>query len=824
MISVGVALLALVGLVAWLSEEGRSAPLAPTPVAGAELAAGNAAVSEVATTAESAGDRLEAEEAALPAAASGSPEPLPFRREDIYGTVLDRTSGLPIASAIVTVFADPGWEATSYQASAPPELFEEVKADQQGRFRVGGVGAFASREVVVTADGYESLGTILESGRSHRVLLAAGLTLAGRVVRAPGHEPAPGIDVWVEREGSVWDVLGLETSRSDAEGRFQLERVPASQKVVLLFGEENRFPESFTLLTGSTPIEGIELRLGRASELRLRAVDLESGVPLPALSGRIVHIGAFRTDAAGLFAVRHDAERLPSTNGGILIEVEPDQACRTRILVALDELEEPHDVPISRGSILAGRVSDVAGRPIAGAKVHLPGPEPIPESPQAVLADLPPGVSVFSTRHRIVVTDEKGGFRLERLFPDVRRPGASTSDLQVSANGWRRRVLSVEIPPPGTSRWIDVVLDQGATVRGRVLQTGAPLAGVFVSAAPAEPRETRQCETNDGGEYECSSLPPGPATLTVRTSGWDSVTLAEIQVTLKSGEILEQDIQVEDVASRRLPIEGTVRDEQGNPLSNILVMTRGEGAPRAAKRSDAEGRFLLLVPPEPAQLEVVAIRKDHEAAATVAPGARDVELVLPVLGSLRLSVTGREGLALTDLSEVLWLPAGAPEETVPTGHRHNLVAGADGSFELQLAVGRWDFELRAPYHAPARLAGVEVRVDERAEHSVTLRSGATIELRFEPDGPRPPEAMLYLMTAVEKARIENGDPFTSLFVGARPFLPQPDGALVSSGYGAGPHLLSGIPQGWSLEPERFDVPDVERHRVLLRWTKLAEAR
>ena len=270
--------------------------------------------------------------------------PLPFVREDLYGSVLDRNSRAPVAGAIVVVF-----EPESSYDGRERVMRAVLETDGAGRFRSAAIGAHQSPSVLVQAKGYRRCATTLMTGRAHVVLLDKALLLSGRVLQAHDRRPLAGVSVSL-MDDELWDGTALVPDRvqTDAEGRFSLENVPANEKIALRLRPEGWWRVLHRLTTEQVSIEGLEILLPSPLALRLRMVDLASGVPFAGLQGSIDAVGAFVTDRDGVVTIQLPPEELRGPT--VPLVIESAETCTTRIQAPLERAAEILDVPLSRGA------------------------------------------------------------------------------------------------------------------------------------------------------------------------------------------------------------------------------------------------------------------------------------------------------------------------------------------------------------------------------------------------------------------------------------------------------------------------------------------
>lgn len=139
------------------------------------------------------------------------------------------------------------------------------------------------------------------------------------------------------------------------------------------------------------------------------------------------------------------------------------------------------------------------------------------------------------------------------------------------------------------------------------------------------------------------------------------------------------------------PVSGSVVDEGGRPLPDALVTLTVGGAPPRETRSAEDGRFAFTeVPGGALELRASAAGFDDARLEISPEGERSREIVLhPSVpaGQVRGRVLDLGGTAV-------------PASIRITPGDHQLEAGSDGSFTIELAPGRYTLELQHPGFAP----------------------------------------------------------------------------------------------------------------------------
>jgi protocatechuate 3,4-dioxygenase beta subunit len=245
-------------------------------------------------------------------------------------------------------------------------------------------------------------------------------------------------------------------------------------------------------------------------------------------------------------------------------------------------------------AVVAGRVVDGDGRPLAGASVRV--------LPSATVYDLVRDSSVLPPREREILaettSDESGRFRLDVeeavVRVEVGAPGHATA--------WHPDFAAVS---PRTLA--PLVLPEARPVEVRVLQpdgTPAPRAGVVASVSidngnsviPMSPPWSigpARARTGDDGRARVDVPTIGDLTISAESTGSASVS----QQSTGAGVTLR--------LPEAAPIPVEVRDARGRPVADAVVVVY-DGS-RAAALTDEAGRASLPLPAEIRQIERGAV-------------------------------------------------------------------------------------------------------------------------------------------------------------------------------------------------------------------------
>ncbi|REJ99644.1 MAG: carboxypeptidase regulatory-like domain-containing protein [Acidobacteria bacterium] len=660
----------------------------------------------------------------------------------VHGTVLDASSGLPVADALVFSTWRPG---------------DVVRSDRRGQFGL----PLAERQwsaIQIAHPHYlpksESLPSTLELLGDLEVSVEPSLRLTGRIVDEQG-TPVPGATVAVEG-GTVR--RGRPSSRtataSAPDGGFVLHGVTAEGGRLLVehpaFVPHDETHQALAKLAAASPFEvvlqrGIVLTGGVVDE-QLRPVAgarvllyerQRDAQPDPGYAMRLARSTGARhsirltgeTDAAGRFRiphaqaghfdliVLHDRYAEASVPG---VQVSEEHAVAGEH-GAPAELELG-EVTLSRALSVVGRVLGADGAPLEGAELSR-----VSEPDNALLR---------SRREPDARSDADGRFEIAGIPPKT--------PVHLAVRASRHGPQVVRDIEPG-ARDVEIELQPGADLRVLVeerLESGG--------SEPADPTSVRLQPTRydgvpvaasavtENGEALLEGLSPGRYRLQVHATGRLAHSEELDLAALAPGD---EPPTVTVVLERGRRILVTVVDPAGLPLEEAqidaqLVMddpVQLAEAQRSGQHSLAAiphfGRFELVAPTD-RDIHVVALHPGHRTETRTVP-AGDEDLALRIEMRPGLTVTGVVVTPDGDPVAEARVSARPPEPGNFGGGRlgDGATTQADGSFRLGgLAEG--DHVLSAHHHDWAPSEPVRIAVSEhRPSAGVTLqmRPGLAIE-------------------------------------------------------------------------------------------------
>ncbi len=428
--------------------------------------------------------------------------------------VVEVALALRKSGAIVVRLADPAGAAVSaarVRIGDPMSGLDREEADAPGVFRFADLIP-GTHEVHVSAPGFvpRDETVVLAEGETRDLPLALseGVAIEGVVVDDEG-KPVPGVIVRAERTVTTPDgwTSTSEAGRTESgmDGRFVLRGLLPGPHVLDIFGD------GLILPAGELKVEAParDLRLAGAwlgtVTIRLRAPE---GAALP----EEVYFWDHTPDGSGsgsghaLSGGRLTARLHPGRHH-LLVAAEGYLPVERDVEIALGQDLDLGEAVLDPGVTLAGRVVDLAGKPVAGALVEHGG-------------------------YSEAVTDAEGRF----VLPHV---PAGTVEIGVAAEGYlplRASVAAGKDAVPAA-----LTLRRGGLLTGTLRDgEGRPLPDHWLQVRPAverpegERKSIDECGTDEDGRFTVR-VPPGSYRLVfVAEEGGAVTVLAEF--TLAEGE------------------------------------------------------------------------------------------------------------------------------------------------------------------------------------------------------------------------------------------------------------------------------------------------
>jgi Carboxypeptidase regulatory-like domain len=375
---------------------------------------------------------------------------------------------------------------------------------------------------------------------------------------------------------------------------------------------------------------------------------------------------------------------------------------------------EPHVLRLRPARGISGQVVGPHAEPVAGAVVHrLRSPEGNPER--------------FTGSSSLAHGDPEGRFAAGGLEP-------GPLPLMVEAPGYRTRQLQVEVPEDRDAGPLEIALEAGAVVEGRVLAAGRPLAAARVQAYPTEPAGPHagsRATTDGDGRYRLAGLATGGHEITVAD---DDGHLAGGQLEVRPGrQQLDFDLPGGELTGRAV-------DAAGAPVGQASLRLAGPEDRFTSSAADGSFAFRSL-PPGSYRLEAHHQEAGRAELPEVAVAERPIALPDLVLGHgpETAAVAGRLlGLALRDLAQATvrarFLPQASDEQVVDQPSAVDARVSADGAFRLAgLLPGTWRIRAEAGARRPVEQE-VRLAAGEQATLDLELHPGTRLTGRLTVDG------------------------------------------------------------------------------------------
>ncbi|RKH42799.1 carboxypeptidase regulatory-like domain-containing protein [Corallococcus sp. AB050B] len=676
----------------------------------------------------------------------------------LSGEVVDAFTRAPIPGAQVTWVHEAG------------SRFFDGLADAQGRFRIGPLppGRYVK---VASAKGWRTKAFLedvwLDADSDVTLELQRKVPLAG-VVLTPAGLPASGLTLHLSARDERSD---SQSTRSDAEGRFHFEEVPAISHRLwawtddeTAFGEVEVLPpanavlrlESVTFIEGTvrdeqgTPVEHVAIRTEEQSQ--------RDG-PSPATF----------TDEAGHYRLG------PLTGGYVELTLKRERYRNSEHRLSLSAIQrEPMDFTLVKAMSVDGIVVDPRGTAIPGVRLNL---RPVRHDYSSYLA--------ANVRAETALSDENGRFIVDSL-------GDGADELIAETEGLRPVRMAVEVPSTG----LRVVMHPGASVSGTVVDArGAPMSNVDLflwNTAPLS-GQGRTTRVDSAGAFAWRGLAEGHYVVEARLRTLGSVDSVSQPVDLEPGTDAHVSLRFDEGRALR----GMTVDTEGRPVPGVRIKAciPNEDIPAwvmygpACRSGDdqgvlsgPDGRFILKDLRAPAY-QLVAWKEGLEFAPSrsrggtpdasslqVSAGADDLRLVLEHRPRLRGQVVSEDGTPLrfsvpgwTVMGQVL---EGTFDFPLANDGRQSIVVSAKGFHDLlrefKVSPGK-DVDLGTLVMARSRTARFII-LDEATHGSL---AGVRVHIRFSyernPDPyPHPiPGSFEGVLDARSSAEVE-GLPFAPI--------------------------------------------------------------
>jgi protocatechuate 3,4-dioxygenase beta subunit len=631
---------------------------------------------------------------------------------DLTGTVTD-ASGKPVSSVLVT--AEPEAEAPPRRPRAAPAAGNpppapdpaasrakpapatsrakpdpapapvQAPTDPAGRFTLRGLAAgrhrlrVAGRGVLAAEVRFVDV-----PGAPVRVLVSRRTDVRGRVV--DGGRPVGGASVRLLLFGAAAPL----SATTDASGAFAFDDLPEGRFRLWAAREARASAAQAVDRVGPGPFAPVDLVMGPAAIVNGRVVDSASG----------------RGVAARVTLVADDPDQPPraatsSADGGFRVDGVPlgrwtaDAFAPGYISADAVRFEAgagyAPSIALRRGGVLAGRVVDGGGAPVAGA---------------TVLARSEGGGADVSAE---TVAGRLGGGSAGGWDPGLALAAGADTGL-VTATGLRfvpRGELGVLVgplpfPPPAGAASVRVAAPTG----------GAPGAAAGAPALPVDPALEPRFVTDRDGRFRLTGLAPGRYRVLAAHPEFADGASPPREVELDGAPA-----EIEVVLYAGLILHGSVVDERGAPVAGAAVEAKSgpSGPDPRYTVTGADGRYRLTPIATDVVLEVGA--PGHGSAAR--------EIAVGPLGGA--PVLRREDFTLVQADAALEGRVLDANGSAVAGASVRVAGGASRAARPAVTDAAGQFRLAGVVGGSHRL---RVEHPDYAPAEVEAATGAAVELRL----------------------------------------------------------------------------------------------
>ena len=563
---------------------------------------------------------------------------------------------------------------------------------------------------------------------------------------------------------SAWPWLGGD--KPETEVAREDQRKPWSSLAHEAASEDLRLANPGTSHRARQPsaIPESDENLGGRGEQILHGivVELESGQAVP---GAEVFRGATANEAASVLADEEGRFRLrlegKAHKHAVTVVAEGFGGIRREITTQALSSGEVLRFPVVRGGRIEGQVLDPSQEPVAGAELFLRS-EPYPQAQllglnalRGDLARIPADAWFFPGRDTRVskvrtevraISDEEGRFVIDGIVGNVAFAYHRVQARHPSFAPVASPVLRIEMP--SDSHRLDLVLEPGVVVEGRVLWLGQPSAADVWWEGPRYLRGSQGCDAS--GSFRFDNVPAAEITLHASLKGFRSVRQkVPLDLSTKAYHLQDFDFDTEIEA-----LSGVVLDAHGTPLAGVAILAWGEnkGAVEVVRaKTDPLGNFTLELPRIAGRS--YSLRADRGSQRLqregLLPGAPELVLRFPELGWIQVRAVDSSSLEAIDSPELFWRKSGQEPWQAYRGER-DLQRG------YSLPLGHVDLMLCAHeqgYRA-TQLDGVLVGEPSKVQQ-VALRQGAEVQIKLEGEaGGWPKFHFLFLLREEQAGHVE----------------------------------------------------------------------
>lgn len=575
----------------------------------------------------------------------------------------------------------------------------------------------------VTARTATLLGSRARSaGTPVTIRLARGAIVSGMVRNAKTQAAVAGAEVRLVRPVVMGRSEAFGSAFTDAKGNYTLPAAPAGTfSAMLLRPGFSAAPVNFSATAGQKVTKNVAaIEEGRISGSVLD----EEKRPVAGAAVSPMEVETERGPGMFLRGPRPARDAISAPDGHFVVRTQPDvevqvhaakkgmpSAKSASLRLAPGERKANVLLTIPRGVALTGRVVDGDGKPLSGVAVDA---APSTGNPFGMIVRRMGGIDGGRERDNVLRTGSDGTFSM--------RVREGSYDVTFTREGFAPKQLHGQ-QINASAKPVEVTLEPGAEISGRVTRAGAGVEGVNVMAIVDGSQNGAM--TGPDGSFHIADLVPGPVMLNFRKQ--DAFIQAMRNVTAPA-----RDVNIELPAGGR--ITGRVYDKSTkNPVTSFqagINASRSGGGrtfvmpPQLRPFSSDDGTFVLENVP-PGETQVVVNAAGYTAGRVAGLNVEDgktisgIEVGLDTGSRLAGRVTGPDGQPLSGATvrQSMDGPMRLPDGMATTD--------ANGEYAIEaLEPGEKTFQIAASGYLPESrtltLSGRESRLD------VQLSSGTKV--------------------------------------------------------------------------------------------------
>jgi uncharacterized GH25 family protein len=524
----------------------------------------------------------------------------------LEGTVVDET-GTAIANADVMALLMSASRDKQLILSSSSQL--RVATDNKGQFRIEDVPANCQAEFIVSGTGKARIVTRVSDnggampGQFHpgqadiKITLPPECRIEGTIVDQAGSKPIPSVTLMA---------MGVQhtsflpfASKSDEQGRFVFDHLPAGQYSIILRPTRDKMSdwvfdpdtaeavEAVATSPSASQPAPLKIKAGKGGIVEILVVDSADGKPIPQANISLRRSGesklrndfsSAQTNQAGIARLRLLPREWTITNANakgyeqLNVSGGATDASAPSPIAIVDGQTTTSKIELKSLPKYRGVVKDSAGQAVEGAEVTVFG----------------------NFSGNTCTTDKAGQFTAEVNQAYYGMPGNNKQTPCIIVRHQQRNQAAV-VEVTDEAKPIEVTLAPAGTLYGLVTAPdGKPIAGATISLSilignMGSNVDRSPIKTDAQGKFEITAIPPDQKYyLTVTADGYGQFQIQPGKIEISASRVEAPPIVLE-IADQS--IAGLVVDADDKPLAGAQVNTSGTNQPNRNVTTDKNGKF-----------------------------------------------------------------------------------------------------------------------------------------------------------------------------------------------------------------------------------------